>query len=193
MAELGASRATDHEKWMKCALDMAQHALESGEVPVGCVVVRQGEIIARGCNDVNRTLNATRHAEMIVVDQLVDYCSREDEKSLAQICTESILYVTVEPCVMCAHALRLTGLCRIVYGCCNERFGGCGSVLDVHERELKHGGCSTLEGGDVLTPLHCTPGVMRNKAVKLLQQFYEGKNPSAPKPEVKMTHPSVNV
>lgn len=165
---------------MKCAFDMAQHAIQCGEVPVGCVVVRHGEIIARGCNEVNKTLNATRHAEMIAVDQLIHYCNKNKTSQL-QACSDSVLYVTVEPCIMCAYALRIVGLCNVVYGCCNERFGGCGSVLDVHYRELKSS-CST-HTGSTLQPLCCSSGVMKNKAVEVLQKFYEGENPTAPKPK----------
>ena len=185
MAEASAESSTvdnDKEKWLNCAFDMAQQALEAGEVPVGCVVVRKGEIIARGCNEVNKTLNATRHAEMVAVDQLMDYCTSKSE-ALTNICHDSVLYVTVEPCVMCAFALRIVGLCNIVYGCRNERFGGCGSVLDVHCRELKSG-CAADVGKD-LDPLHCTSGVMKNRAIQLLQKFYEGENPTAPHPIAK--------
>ena len=84
---------------------------------------------------------------------------------------------------MCAYALRLVGLCNVVYGCGNDRFGGCGSVLDVHSRELKSS-CSTHEG-NALQPLHCSAGIMKSKAVRILQEFYEGENPTAPKPKTK--------
>ncbi|CAI8046047.1 tRNA-specific adenosine deaminase 2 [Geodia barretti] len=171
------------ENWMECAFDMAQHALECGEVPVGCVVVHGGDIIARGCNEVNKTLNATRHAEMVAIDELVDY-SKEQKDSLTSICSRSTIYVTVEPCVMCAYALRLVGLCRVVYGCSNERFGGCGSVLDAHSRELKYS-CSAVYGTNILLALQCSAGVMKERAVSALQKFYEGENPTAPKPKSK--------
>ena len=184
MAEEHADQTTAvHEKWMKFAFDMARHAIECGEVPVGCVVVRKGEIIARGCNEVNKTLNPTRHAEMVSMDQMIEYC-RKNYKSLSQICSDSVLYVTVEPCVMCTHALRIMGLCNVVYGCNNERFGGCGSVLDVHCRDLKSN-CSTDVDSTALNPLSCTAGVMKNRAVCMLQKFYEGENPTAPKPKIK--------
>lgn len=185
MAEASSTVDSDKEKWLNCAFDMAQRALEAGEVPVGCVVVREGEIIARGCNEVNKTLNATRHAEMVAVDELMDYCTSKTE-TLSNICKDSVIYITVEPCVMCAYALRTVGLCRIVYGCSNERFGGCGSVLDVHCRELKSG-CAA-DGGKDLDPLLCSSGVMKDRAIHLLQKFYEGENPTAPKPKVKQEH-----
>ena len=159
---------------------MTQHALDSGEVPVGCVVVYGGEIIARGCNEVNKTVNATRHAEMVAIDQLVEYSDKHN-LSLNSICSGSVLYVTVEPCVMCAYALRLVGLCNVVYGCSNERFGGCGSVLDIHSKELKSS-CSAVVSDNFLPPLRCSAGLMKERAVRALQRFYEGENSTAPKP-----------
>ena len=173
----------DREKWMECAFEMAQRALDCGEVPVGCVVVRGGEVIASGCNEVNRTLNATRHAEVVAIDKLVEYSNKRKE-TLSSVCSDSVLYVTVEPCIMCAYALRLVGLCSVVYGCNNERFGGCGSVLDIHSKKLSPS-CSSVVSDTVLPPLHCVAGVMKERAVRALQKFYEGENPTAPKPKSK--------
>ena len=167
-------RASELLRWMKSALEMARYALQHGEVPVGCVVVYQGKIIARGCNEVNISLNATRHAEMVAFDQLVEYCSKQN-LPLQDVCSSSAIYVTVEPCIMCSYALRLTGLCKIIFGCRNDRFGGCGSVLDIHDKELQ---CiSDSAGASSLKPLEITAGVMSEEAIALLQQFYEGDNP----------------
>lgn len=165
----------DVEQWMEHAFVMARYALERQEVPVGCVVVYRNEIIAKGCNEVNATLNATRHAEMVVIDQLEEY-AKVGAVSLKSVCSESTLYVTVEPCVMCAFALRLTGLCNVAFGCCNDRFGGCGSVLDVHEKRLQLSATSE----SVLPELKLTPLVREKEAIDLLQQFYEGENPNVP-------------
>ena len=181
------SSREESERWMECAFEMTQHALDSGEVPVGCVVVYGGEIIARGCNEVNKTVNATRHAEMVAIDQLVEY-SDKHKLSLNSICSGSVLYVTVEPCVMCAYALRLVGLCNVVYGCSNERFGGCGSVLDIHCKELKSS-CSAVVSDNFLPPLRCSTGLMKERAVRALQRFYEGENSTAPKPKSKKKQP----
>ena len=179
MAEARLEPSTVDETRMERAFDMAQQAMECGEVPVGCVVIHNGEVIARGCNEVNKTLNATRHAEMVAIDELLEFSNRT-KSPLSSICSESLLYVTVEPCVMCAYALREIGLCNVVYGCSNERFGGCGSVLDVHCSELKS--CCLAHVSDSLRPLICVSGVIKDRAVKLLQTFYEGENPTAPKP-----------
>lgn len=174
MAAESEEKPTIHYQWMQEAFGLAQFALQHGEVPVGCVVVAQGEIIAKGCNEVNVSLNATRHAEMIAIDQMVEYCLKNG-LNFKEFCRNSVLYVTVEPCIMCTHALRVIGLCKVVFGCRNERFGGCGSVLDVHSKELQ----LEPESG-VLNPLELTADVMRDEAIALLQQFYESKNPNAP-------------
>lgn len=102
----------------------AEEALHSDEVPVGCVFVKGTAAIARARNRTNEWRNATLHAELEAIDHLLP----DNPAPLSEI----TLYVTVEPCVMCASALRQIGIGRVVYGCGNERFGGCGSVIDVH-------------------------------------------------------------
>lgn len=173
--------------YMNIAFEQALEALEAGEVPVGCVVVRQGKVIAKGRNRVNESFNATRHAEMVAIDQLVDLSkgTRTSGSSLSELCSTSVLYVTVEPCIMCAATLRQIGLMRVVFGCSNPRFGGCGSVLDVHRKHLA-GSCNvpvtSEQGGNLCPepypPLELTPGVQQERAVRLLQRFYEGENPA---------------
>ena len=180
----------DHEAWMKHALKVAQKGLSQGEVPVGCVMVYKGEVISEGHNEVNASLNATRHAEIVAYDKLMKYCQTND-LNVTEVSHNLTLYVTVEPCVMCACALRLAGICQVVYGCDNERFGGCGSVLDVHNKPIctqstvtreKLTSSTIVENMQstvvALPPLVTTSGVLKMQAVKLLQQFYEGSNPN---------------
>jgi tRNA-specific adenosine deaminase 2 len=152
-----------HNDLMQEALCEARKALESGEVPVGCVIVDEGQkIVARGYNQTNVTNDATRHCEFVSIENLIA------EKKFIDWST-CTLYVTVEPCVMCAAALRIIGLTNVVYGCGNDRFGGCSSVLDVHEIDADH-----------LPVLKVIPGVMKDDAIKLLQQFYERGNEKLP-------------
>ena len=174
---------------MREAFSMAEHALKQREVPVGCVVV-DGDgstILTRGCNQVNATMNATRHAEMIVIDHLVQL-SKEKGVDLRNMCSRCTLYVTVEPCVMCTCALRTVGLTNVVFGCSNNRFGGCGSVIQAATMELyppsSTGADSKVERLP-LPPLCITSGVMEDEAIALLQQFYKGENPLAPDDKVK--------
>ncbi len=155
---------------MNKAFDMAELALRCREVPVGCVIEHRGEVIAKGCNEVNITKNPTRHAEMVAIDQLLEY-AREKTMTTEELCNASRMFVTVEPCVMCAFALRTIGVTTVIFGCRNERFGGCGSVLNVHQVDME---------GESLKPLECSPGTEqhRDRAKYLLQKFYDGDNPN---------------
>ena len=165
------------------ALDMAKLAKAHREVPVGCVIVHKDSVVAKGCNEVNASMNATRHAEMIAIDQLDAHCDRIGT-SLESFCPECTLYVTVEPCIMCTHALRICGLTNVVFGCRNERFGGCGSVLSIHQYQMEGSiPMRVMKSNDewgILPPLKITSGLMREEAVTLLREFYEGENPCAP-------------
>lgn len=162
------------ERWIDTAFDMAKEALENGEVPVGCLMVYNDEVIGKGRNEVNKTKNATRHAEMVALDQVLEWCRHRDADFLA-VCERTALYVTVEPCIMCAAALRLAHIPMVVYGCGNDRFGGCGSVLDVSSADLPHTG----------TPFKCVSGWRSEEAVEMLRTFYRQENPNAPNPKVK--------
>ncbi|KAM9840147.1 tRNA-specific adenosine deaminase 2 [Aulostomus maculatus] len=164
----------DIEKWMTYAFDMAKDALENGEVPVGCLMVYKDEMVGRGRNEVNETKNATRHAEMVALDQALDWCRRSNQ-DVRGVCEQTALYVTVEPCIMCAAALRLLNIPVVVYGCRNERFGGCGSVLNVSSADLPQTG----------TPFQCVSGHRAEEAVAMLKTFYKQENPNAPTPKTR--------
>lgn len=124
--------------YMKQALLLSKETLERREVPIACIIVyKNGDVIARGSNDVNRTKNATRFAEIIAIEQVRRYAEL-NLIPVNEVFRDSTLYVTTEPCIMCAAALRLVGLTNVVYGCGNQRFGGCGSRLDVHSRVVKN-------------------------------------------------------
>ncbi|KAM3932298.1 tRNA-specific adenosine deaminase 2 [Leptodactylus fuscus] len=169
-----AEMTEEMKSWMERAFQMAQDALDNGEVPVGCLMVHNKQIVGQGRNEVNETKNATRHAEMVAIDQVLDWCKRNDKNSV-QVFENTVLYVTVEPCIMCAAALRLLRIPLVVYGCCNERFGGCGSILNVAENLVPNTG----------TPFKCIPGYEAKKSVELLKTFYKQENPNAPKSKVR--------
>ncbi|KAL1122808.1 hypothetical protein AAG570_003134 [Ranatra chinensis] len=151
---------------MERALELAERALAKGEVPVGCIFVRGSCAIATGANDVNRTKNATRHAEMDCVDKVLK------SGDSARDCNA---HLTVEPCAMCAAALLNLKVERLIYGCPNDRFGGCGSVVDV----------AALLGSQI--PI--ISAVLPDRAMALLKQFYAGTNPNAPLSKVKTKKP----
>lgn len=117
---------------------------------MGCIMVYKNQIIGTGRNEVNETKNATRHAELVAIDQVKLWCEKRClcfEEVLGECC----LYVTVEPCIMCSAALRYLGVPKVVFGCANERFGGCGSILNIHTDEYSIG----TFGVPQQTPLNC--------------------------------------
>ncbi|KAF5926454.1 hypothetical protein HPG69_013759 [Diceros bicornis minor] len=158
----------------------AKEALENTEVPVGCLMVYNNEVVGKGRNEVNQTKNATRHAEMVAIDQALDWC-HQSGKSPSEVFEHTVLYVTVEPCVMCAAALRLMsilwlpGLTSYTLPMDNERFGGCGSVLNIASADLPNTG----------RPFQCVPGYRAEEAVEMLKTFYKQENPNAPKSKVR--------
>ncbi len=114
----------DDEKFMREALALAQAAADEGEVPVGCVVVRDGEIVGRGRNRRESAKSALAHAE---IEAIAEACRKLSGWRLWQ-CT---LYVTLEPCPMCAGAIINARLPRVVYGAKEPTNGCCGSAVDL--------------------------------------------------------------
>jgi tRNA-specific adenosine deaminase 2 len=148
------------------ALKQSEQALVEGEIPVGCVIVYNGkEIVATGYNQTNACLNGTMHAEMIAIDNLIYIQNRDPE--ILKFCD---LYVTCEPCIMCASALARIAIRKVYFGCYNEKFGGNGSILSLHNQpNLAFYSAYEIEGG-----------LMENEAVQLFQRFYSTENKRAP-------------
>ncbi len=118
----------DHTKWMRIALQEAQKAFKKLEVPVGAVLIHEGEIIGRGYNLVETLHDPTAHAEMIAISAA--------SRSLASWrLDDSILYTTLEPCLMCTGAILLARISTVVYGARDPRYGACGSVLQIAQNE----------------------------------------------------------
>ncbi|KAK0058815.1 tRNA-specific adenosine deaminase 2 [Biomphalaria pfeifferi] len=160
-----------HIDWMYKALELAEKSLNAQEVPVGCIIVYKDQIIADGGNEVNETKNATRHAEIIAIEKVRDMCQKQNIAK-KDVFANATLYVTVEPCIMCAAALKIMGVPLVVYGCANERFGGCGSILNIaSDKSLSQdsGSCFDAIGN-----------VLADKAIDLLKTFYKGENVNAP-------------
>jgi tRNA(adenine34) deaminase len=122
----------DDAVWMQHAIAEAEKALELGEVAVGAVVVRRGAIIGRGHNRTEKSGFPFKHAEIVAMSDAV---KTHDRWALG----EGVLYVTVEPCVMCVGAILLARLPRIVYGAREPRTGACDSILSIpNEPALDH-------------------------------------------------------
>lgn len=115
---------------MRLALEEATLAFEAGEVPVGAVLVRNGEVVARAHNLVETLHDATAHAELL--------CLREAMGRLGARLTDCTLYVTLEPCAMCAGACVNAKLGRLVFGAFDEVAGCCGSKLDLTDKCFLH-------------------------------------------------------
>ncbi|KAG6053624.1 hypothetical protein E4U17_004493 [Claviceps sp. LM77 group G4] len=253
-----------HMRFIGEALDMARLALRTNETPVGCVLVHNGTIIAKGMNATNVTRNGTRHAEFMAVSALLSYPPKDgprttslkpkrpprviedandtvwvderppdegnedgrmghlypygqkfhsDARVSREILRECILYVTVEPCVMCASLLRQLGIKKVYFGAVNDKFGGTGGVFSIHANSLPiredgttasahptprpsqlPDGSGTLgtsyppgggDGGNVEAGYEIEGGWGRDEAVGLLRRFYVQENGRAPVPRKK--------
>ncbi|MBQ3090738.1 MAG: nucleoside deaminase [Oscillospiraceae bacterium] len=137
---------------MARALELAREAAQTGDVPVGCVIVRQGEIIAQGRNRREDRADATAHAEM----EAIRSASRRLGRWRLEDCT---LYVTLEPCPMCAGAIWNARLGRVVFGAGEERSGCCGSRLHLG-----------LEGFTPFPPVKA--GVLEEECRAVLGDFF---------------------
>ena len=137
------------------ALELAKTAASLGEVPVGAVVVRDGEIIGKGYNLRENKKSASAHAEIIAIEQACNALGRWRLSG----CT---LYVTMEPCPMCAGAIVNSRIDRVVYGCKDVVAGCCGSVINFNAYPFNHS--FTIESG-----------VCETQATELLKGFFEDK------------------
>ncbi|HBO96911.1 MAG TPA: tRNA adenosine(34) deaminase TadA [Candidatus Omnitrophica bacterium] len=144
------------EMFMREALKQARVAADNDEVPVGAVIVHENKIIARAHNQVETLKDPTAHAEMIAITQAS--ASLESKWLL-----ECALYVTLEPCSMCAGALVLSRVRRICFGAADPKTGACGSVLDIvgHEPLNHH---PEVEGG-----------ILEEECGRLLSDFFKQK------------------
>lgn len=163
------------------ALYVAYRALMTNETPVACVFYSResNKILSYGCNDTNKSLNGTRHAEFIGIDKIFqEYIPQEyhhDQEYIESFFAKVSLFVTVEPCIMCSLALKQLGIGEVIYGCANDRFGGNGTVLSIHNDDRE----------DVANNYNSYGGILRTEAVQLLRNFYIQENDSAPNPKIK--------
>ncbi|MGE5214655.1 MAG: tRNA adenosine(34) deaminase TadA [Nitrospirota bacterium] len=141
------------EDFMREALRQAQKAYAAAEVPVGVVVVRDGKIIARAHNQVELLKDATAHAEMLALTQAE--AAVGDWRLI-----DCDLYVTKEPCAMCAGALVHTRIRRVVFGCPDSAAGAAGSVMNLLQIPAFNHRCEI------------TSGVLENECAAILQDFF---------------------
>ncbi len=146
------------EHLMRLALREARRALEHDDVPIGAVVVHDGEVVGAGCNERELRADPTAHAEVLAL--------REAARALESWrLLDTILYVTLEPCAMCAGAIVLARIPRVVFGAADPKAGMAGSVLDVlGEPRLNH------------RP-EVAGGLLADECGELLRTFFAGRRP----------------
>lgn len=145
--------------YMAEALKEAAKAFESDEVPVGAVIVHKGRVIARAHNQIKLLKDPTAHAEMIALTQAANYL--QNERLL-----DTTLYVTIEPCSMCAGAMVLGRIKRLVYGARDPKTGAAGSVLNItNNAKLNH-------------RIAVTEGVLEEECGLFLKEFFTRKRKS---------------
>ncbi|MCX5716186.1 MAG: tRNA adenosine(34) deaminase TadA [Candidatus Omnitrophica bacterium] len=149
------------ETYMAAALKEAAWAFDDDEVPVGAIIVHKGRIIARAHNQIKLLKDPTAHAEMIAITQAASYL--KNERLLD--CT---VYATIEPCAMCAGAMVLARIKRLVYGASDPKAGACGSALNItHNIRLNH-------------RIEVTREILAQESGSLLREFFKKKRSLVP-------------
>jgi len=144
----------DDQRYMKMAIEQAGIAEENGDVPIGAVIVYKNQIIAKAYNQRQQLNDPTAHAEIIALTQAAAFM----ENWRLNGCT---IYVTLEPCPMCAGALVLSRMDRLVFGCDDPKSGACGSLYNiVEDTRLNH-------------RLKVTVGVLNKECSEQLQNFFK--------------------
>ena len=144
----------NHEKWMKAAFREAEKAFEQDEVPIGAVVVQNGQIIGRGYNQCESLIDPTAHAEIIAITSAANTIKDWRLKDCQ-------LYVTKEPCPMCAGALVNARINMVIFGMYDEKEGCCGSLYQLcRDNRFKHQ--LTVKGG-----------IMEDACTLIIQEFFK--------------------
>jgi len=145
-----------NEIYMSEALKEAQKAFDDDEVPVGAVIVYKGKIIARGYNQVERLKDPTAHAEMLALTSAANYLG-------SKWLLDASIYVTIEPCSMCAGALVLSRIKNLYFGAKDPKTGACGSIANItNHKKLNH-------------RIKITSGILENECGSLLKEFFKKK------------------
>jgi len=146
----------NHEFYMQEALREARKAFDEDEVPVGAVIVHNGSIIARAHNQIKLLKDPTAHAEMIAITQAANHL--QNERLIG-----SLIYVTIEPCSMCAGAVVLARIKELFYAADDPKAGACGSVIDiVNNKKLNH-------------RVKIEKGILGQESGALLREFFKKK------------------
>jgi tRNA(adenine34) deaminase len=145
---------TKNEIWMQHALKEAEKAYDAGELPVGAVIVFENRVIAKGYNQVETLRDPTAHAEIIAITSAASYLS-------SKVLLGCSMYVTLEPCSMCAGAIILAKIENLFFGAFDKKSGACGSVLNVtNNKSLNHS-------------LNVTGGILDAECASILKSFFD--------------------
>ena len=145
-----------HQFFMTKAIELAEQAYKKDEVPVGAVVVKENKVIGKGYNQVESLGDATAHAEMIAL-------SAAYETNGSKYLHGATLYVSLEPCVMCAGALIWSKIDRLVFGASDSKSGACGSLFNIHNNPLLNHRFEVIQG------------ILEADAENLLKRFFAKK------------------
>ncbi len=146
----------ENYKYMFQALLLAEQALHEDEIPIGAVVVKNGQIIGRGYNQVERLHDATAHAEILAITAAMNNIK---DKFL----TDCDIYVTIEPCLMCAGAIKLARIKNLFIGAQEPKFGACGSLYNV------------IEDDKYNHKVNLHTGIYEEESKNLMQEFFNKK------------------
>lgn len=142
--------------FMREALKEAEIALANDEIPIGCVLVKDGQIIGRGHNAREELQRAVMHAEIMAIEE-----ANQRENSWRLL--DTTLFVTIEPCVMCSGAIGLARIPKVIYGAKNQKFGGAGSLYDIlTDERLNH-------------RVEVESGLLEEECAAIMQNFFRNR------------------
>ena len=144
---------TNNEKYMALALKEAEKAFKKNEVPVGCVIVKDDKVIARAHNLRQTKKSVLGHAEILAIEK----ASKKLNSWILEDCT---IYVTLEPCPMCAGTILQSRIKKLVFSANEPKFGACGSVINLFEKKFNH-------------EVEVIPNVLKEESSKLLKNFFQ--------------------
>lgn len=144
---------TNNEKYMALALKEAEKAFKKNEVPVGCVIVKDDKVIARAHNLRQTKKSVLGHAEILAIEK----ASKKLNSWILEDCT---IYVTLEPCPMCAGTILQSRIKKLVFAANEPKFGACGSVINLFEKKFNH-------------EVEVIPNVLQEESSKLLKNFFQ--------------------
>ncbi len=139
--------------FMRLVLKEAKKAEKIGEIPIGAIVVKDGKVISRSFNKVEKKNSSLMHAE-------IDALLKAQKKLRNWRLNGCTIYTNVEPCLMCTYAIILSRINRVVFGCRNEKFGGIYSLVDIENLKLNH-------------KIEITEGILKEESIKLLKDFFK--------------------